>query len=160
MWNSLSLKKHVARRYIPSSMKWKLVLKGLGKLYGAIGDELEKGESGSSSAKALADAAYRVGFDFGEDLKEELKLGSSIEDVAVAMDLEHKVFGMKASCREERSKNSLSLQRVRLEEVLHPEAVRRDWTSGKGYSAGSQSEGQVSHHPNTNYGQGKMHLRS
>jgi hypothetical protein len=96
MWNSLSLKKHVARRYIPSSMKWKLVLKGLGKLYGAIGDELEKGESGSSSAKALADAAYRVGFDFGEDLKEELKLGSSIEDVAVAMDLEHKVFVMKA----------------------------------------------------------------
>jgi predicted hydrocarbon binding protein len=100
MWTSLSLKKHVARRYIPSSTKWKLVLKGLGKLYSSIAEELEKNESGSDSAKALADAAYSVGFDFGEDLKEELKLGSSIEDVAVAMDLEHRIFGMKAKVAE------------------------------------------------------------
>lgn len=96
----MSLKKHVARRYIPSSTKWKLVLKGLGKLYSSIAEELEKNESGSDSAKALADATYNVGFDFGEDLKEELKLGSSIDDVAVAMDLEHRVFGMKAKVAE------------------------------------------------------------
>jgi predicted hydrocarbon binding protein len=100
MWNSLPLEKHVARRYIPSSTKWKLVLRGLGKLYGAIGNELEKGEGAGDRTKALADAAYRVGLDFGEDLKEEFKLGSSIEDVAVAMDLEHRVFGMKAKVAE------------------------------------------------------------
>jgi predicted hydrocarbon binding protein len=100
MWSNLSLKRNVARRYIPSSTKWKLVLKGLGKLYGAIGEELEKVESRSNSARALADAAYRVGFDFGEDLKDEFKLGNSIEDVAVAMDLEHRVFGMKAKVAE------------------------------------------------------------
>lgn len=75
-------------------------MKGLGKLYGAIGNELEKSEGAGDSTKALADAAYRVGFDFGEDLKEELKLGSSIEDVAAAMDLEHRVFGMKAKVTE------------------------------------------------------------
>lgn len=94
------MKKHVARRYMPPSTKWRLVLKGLGKLYGAIGNELEKSEGPCDSTKALADAAYRVGFDFGEDLKEEFKLGSGIEDVAVAMDLEHRVFGMKAKVAE------------------------------------------------------------
>jgi hypothetical protein len=40
----MSLKKHLAKRYIPSSTKWKLVLKGVGKLYRAVYDELEKDE--------------------------------------------------------------------------------------------------------------------
>jgi hypothetical protein len=91
----MSLKKHLAKRYIPSSTKWKLVLKGVGKLYRAVYDELEKNEKGSS-AKALADAAYRVGLDFGETLKEDFELGNSIEDIAFAMEIDHKVFGIKA----------------------------------------------------------------
>ena len=60
----------------------------------------EKSKGAGVSTKALTDAAYRVGFDFGEDLKEEFKLGGSIEDVAVAMDLEHRVFSMKAKVAE------------------------------------------------------------
>jgi predicted hydrocarbon binding protein len=91
----MSLKKHLAKRYIPSSTKWKLVLKGVGKLYRAVYDELEKDEKGSS-AKALADAAYRVGLDFGETLKKDFGLGNSIEDVAFAMEIDHKIFGVKA----------------------------------------------------------------
>jgi hypothetical protein len=91
----MSLKKHLAKRYIPSSTKWKLVLKGVGKLYRAIFDELEKDEKGSS-AKALANAAYRVGLDFGETLKEDFGLGDTIEDIAFAMEIDHKVFGIKA----------------------------------------------------------------
>jgi len=91
----MSLKKHLAKRYIPSSTKWKLVLKGVGKLYRAVYDELEKNEKGSS-AKALAEAAYRVGLDFGKTLKKDFGLGSSIEDIAFAMEIDHKVFGIKA----------------------------------------------------------------
>jgi len=71
------------------------VLKGVGKLYRAIYDELEKDDK-VSSAKALADAAYKVGLDFGETLKEEFQLGNTIEDVAFAMEIDHKVFGVKA----------------------------------------------------------------
>jgi hypothetical protein len=90
----MSLKKHLAKRYIPSSTKWKLVLKGVGKLYRAVYDELEK--DGKDSSNALADAAYRVGLDFGETLKEDFGLGNTIEDIAFAMDIDHKVFGVKA----------------------------------------------------------------
>jgi predicted hydrocarbon binding protein len=99
----MSLKKHLAKRYIPSSTKWKLVLKGVGKLYRAIYDELEKNDKGSS-AKALADAAYRVGLDFGETLKEDFGLGNSIEDIAFAMEIDHKVFGVKAVVAEKDEK--------------------------------------------------------
>jgi hypothetical protein len=91
----MSLKKHLAKRYIPSSTKWKLVLKGVGKLYRAVYDELEKDDKGSS-AKALANAAYRVGLDFGETLKKDFRLGNSVEDIAFAMEIDHKVFGVKA----------------------------------------------------------------
>ena len=91
----MSLKKHLAKRYIPSSTKWKLVLKGVGKLYRAVYDELEKDEK-DSSAKALANAAYRVGLDFGETMKEDFGLGNTIEDIAFAMDIDHKIFGVKA----------------------------------------------------------------
>jgi hypothetical protein len=94
----LGLKKHVAKRYLPSSIKWKFALKGIGKLYSAISDELEKGES--SSKKALADAAYRVGLDFGKDFRDEFHLGSTIADIVFAMQIEHKIFGMKASIAE------------------------------------------------------------
>lgn len=89
------MKKHLAERYIPSSMKWKLVLKGVGKLYRAIYDELEKDDKGSS-AKVLAEAAYKVGLDFGETLKEDFNLGNTVEDAAFAMEIDHKVFGVKA----------------------------------------------------------------
>ena len=51
----------MAKRYISSSMKWKLALKGLGKLYRAVYDELEK--EGTNSGKTLANAAYKVGLD-------------------------------------------------------------------------------------------------
>jgi len=91
----MSLKKHLAKRYIPSSTKWKLVLKGIGKLYRAIYDELEKDDMESSS-NALANAAYRVGLDFGETLKKDFRLGNSIEDIAFAMKIDHKIFGIKA----------------------------------------------------------------
>ena len=57
----MSLKKHLAKRYSSSSMKWKLALKGLGKLYRAVYDELEK--EGTNSGKTLANAAYKVGLD-------------------------------------------------------------------------------------------------
>jgi hypothetical protein len=87
----MSLKKHLAKRYIPSSTKWKLVLKGVGKLYRAIYDELEKDDR-DSSAKALADASYRVGLDFGETLKKDFGLGNSIEDVAFAMEIDHDIW--------------------------------------------------------------------
>jgi hypothetical protein len=43
-------------------------LKGVGKMYRAVYDELEK-DGKDSSAKALAKAAYRVVLDFGETLK-------------------------------------------------------------------------------------------
>lgn len=91
----MSLKKHLAKRYILSSTKWRLILKGVGKLYRAIYDELEKDEKGSP-AKVLADAAYRVGLDFGETLKEDFGLGNSIEDIAFVMEIDHKIFGVKA----------------------------------------------------------------
>ena len=81
-------------------MKWESVLKGIGKLYRAIYDELEKGGDAKSQSKALANAAYEVGSDFGENLKETLHLGNSIEDIAVAMDVDHKIFGMKAKIAE------------------------------------------------------------
>ena len=80
----------------------------------------------------MADAAYSVGVDFGEDLKEELKLGSSIEDVAVAMDLEHRVFGMKANVAEKSDLGIVYHCRVRLEEVLYSQTVHCDWTGRKG----------------------------
>ncbi len=95
----MSLKKRVAKRYIPSSMKWSLVLKGVGKLYRAIYDGLE--EAGQDvPARVLADAAYRVGLDFGETLREEFHLGDTIEDVVFAMEIDHKVFGVKAEVAE------------------------------------------------------------
>lgn len=93
------LKKYVAKSYIPSSRKWNLVLKGVGKLYRAIYDELE--EAGEEvPARVLADAAYKVGIDFGDTLREEFHLGDTIEDVAFAMEIEHKVFGVKAEIAE------------------------------------------------------------
>jgi hypothetical protein len=49
------------------------------------------------SGKALANAAHKVGLDFGESLKQEFHLESSIDDVSFAMNVEHKIFGMKAS---------------------------------------------------------------
>jgi hypothetical protein len=82
-------------------MKWESVLKGIGKLYRAIYDELEKGGDAETSSKVLANAAYAVGFDFGGNLKEAFHLGSSIEDIAVAMDVDHKIFGMKAKIVEQ-----------------------------------------------------------
>jgi hypothetical protein len=99
--NRLSLKKRLARRYVPSSMKWESVLKGIGKLYRAIYDELEKDSDAETPSKALANAAYKVGFDFGGDLRETLHLSNSIEDIAVAMDVDHKIFGMKAKIVEQ-----------------------------------------------------------
>lgn len=51
----------MAKRYISSSMKRKLTLKGLGKLYRAAYDELEK--DSTNSGKTLANAAYKVGLD-------------------------------------------------------------------------------------------------
>lgn len=95
----MNLKKRLARTYIPSSTKWKLALKGMGKLYRAIYDELETA-SPSSHGRAMADAAYRVGLDFGEALKKDLRLGGGIDDVATAMDVEHKILGMKTSVAE------------------------------------------------------------
>ncbi len=99
----MNLKKHLAKRYIPPSQRWKLVLKGVGKLYRAIYDELEKGSS-NSSTNALADAAYRVGLDFGETLREDFQLGNKIEDIAFAMEIDHKVFGVKATVAEKSKK--------------------------------------------------------
>ncbi len=97
----MSLKKLVARRYVPCSTKWESVLKGIGKLYRAMYDELEKEVKDEAAARALANAAYRIGFDFGADLKETLHLGDSVEDIATAMDIEHKIFGMKAKIAEQ-----------------------------------------------------------
>lgn len=85
---------------MPSLMKWELVLKSVGKLYRAIYDELEKDGGNRVSTKFLADAAFRVGLDFGDTLKKKLHLRSGIEDIAVAMDIEHKIFGMKAAIKE------------------------------------------------------------
>jgi len=79
------------------------VLKGVGKLYRAMYDELEKGD-GDSSTKALAAAAYMVGLDFGETLRETFQLGSTIEDIAFAMDVDHKVFGVEATAAEKTDK--------------------------------------------------------
>lgn len=90
------MKRRLARKYIPSSVKWKLVLKGVGKLYSAIYEELERNK-GNPSGKKLADAAYRVGLDFGEDLKREFQLGNSVGDIVFALDMEHRIFGMRAS---------------------------------------------------------------
>lgn len=56
---------------------------------------MEKGER--SSGKTLANAAYKIGLGFGENLKEEFHLGNSIEDIGFAMEVEHKIFGMKAT---------------------------------------------------------------
>lgn len=47
----MTLKRHLAKRYIPPSIKWKLVLKGVGKLYRAIFDELEENGKGSSAKR-------------------------------------------------------------------------------------------------------------
>lgn len=80
-------------------MKWKLVLKGVGKLYRAINDELDKNHHGSQ-LKALADASYKVGLEFGETLKEKFRLEDTIEDLSFAMEVDHKVFGIKAEVSE------------------------------------------------------------
>jgi len=96
------LKKHLAKHYIPSSTKWKLVLKGVGKLYRAVYDEL--GKTKGHSAKVLADAAYKVGLDFGETLRETFQLGNTIEDIAFAMKIDHEVFGVKATVSEKNHK--------------------------------------------------------
>lgn len=77
------------------------MLKGVGKLYRAIYDELEKDDGKRIPSEALANAAYKVGFDFGESLKETLHLKGSIEDIAVAMDIDHKIFGLKAKTAEQ-----------------------------------------------------------
>jgi len=45
----------------------------------------------------LANVAYKTGLDFGESLKQELPLENTIEDIALAMNIERKIFGMKAS---------------------------------------------------------------
>lgn len=99
----MSLKKRLAKSYIPSTTKWKLVLKGVGKLYRAIYDELEK-DDGGPSAKALAHAAYKVGLEFGETVKEKFKLGNTIDDIAFAMEIDHKVFGVEATLAEKSHK--------------------------------------------------------
>lgn len=97
----MSLKKSLARRYILSSTKWKTVLKGVGKLYRAIYDELEKKDNEKRKpSETLANAAYAVGLDFGTNLKETFHLNDSIDDIAVAMDVDHKIFGMKAAVTE------------------------------------------------------------
>ena len=75
------------------------MLKGVGKLYRAICDELEDTDK-EVSTRVLADAAYRVGLDFGETLREEFHLGGTIKDVAFAMEIDHKVFGVKAEIAE------------------------------------------------------------
>jgi len=80
-------------------MKWKLVLKGVGKLYSAICDELEKNNH-RSQLKALADASYRVGLDFGETLKADYQLEDTIEDLLFALQVDHKVFGIRAAVSE------------------------------------------------------------
>jgi hypothetical protein len=67
----------LARRYIPSRTKWKLALKGIAKLYRAIFDELKEEGNGSQSS-VLSRAAYRIGVDFGQTLKEEFKLGTQL----------------------------------------------------------------------------------
>jgi predicted hydrocarbon binding protein len=82
-------------------MKWESVLKGVGKLYRAIYDELEKDGDAKIPSETLANAAYEVGRDFGENLKETFHLGNSIKDIAVAMDVDHKIFGMKAKIVEQ-----------------------------------------------------------
>ncbi len=89
---------HLARRYIPSSTKWKLVVKGVGKLYRTIYDGLE--EDGGPPAKLLAEAAYKVGRDFGETLREDFHLKDTIEDIAFAIEVDHKVFRVKAKVAE------------------------------------------------------------
>jgi predicted hydrocarbon binding protein len=81
-------------------MKWEAVLKGVGKLYRAIYDEMAKNDGKTVPTKTLADASYKVGLDFGKDLKETLHLGGSIKDIAVAMDVEHQIFGMKTRIAE------------------------------------------------------------
>jgi predicted hydrocarbon binding protein len=97
-------KKHLAKRYVPSSMKWEAVLKGVGKLYRAVYDEMEKNGGKAVPTKTLADASYKLGLDFGRDLKEMLHLGTSLDDVATAMDVEHQIFGMKTTVVEKSEK--------------------------------------------------------
>lgn len=97
--NEVSLKRQLAKRYIPSSMKWKLALKGLGKLYRTIYDELEK-HGYAPSGKPLAHAAYQVGLDCGKTMKQDFGLGSSINDIAFAIEVDHRIFGMKAAVAE------------------------------------------------------------
>ncbi len=93
------MKRRLAKRYISSSTKWKLVLKAIGKLYRAIYYELDK-EEGSSSVKALADTAFKVGRNFRETLKRYFQLGNTIEDISFTMEVEHNVFGTKAAVTE------------------------------------------------------------
>ena len=97
-------KKHLAKRYVPSSMKWEAVLKGVGKLYRAVYDEMDKSGGKPVPAKTMADASYKVGLDFGKDLKGMLHLGGRMEDIITAMDVEHQIFGMKAAIVEKSEK--------------------------------------------------------
>lgn len=94
------MRKSLARRYIPSSMKSETVLKSVGKLYRAIYDELEKDGEKRIPSEILANAAYEVGLDFGKSVKEAFHLNDGIEDIAVAMDVDHKIFGVKAEIAE------------------------------------------------------------
>lgn len=95
----MSIKKQFAKRYIPPQTKWKLALKGIGKLYRAIYDELEE-EDKNSSDSTLSKAAYRIGKDFGQTLKADFKLGNTIDDIGFAMEIDHNIFGMKAKIAE------------------------------------------------------------
>jgi len=52
----------------------------------------------------LADAAYKVALDFGENMKEDFGLGNDIEDIAFAMEIDHKIFGVKAVVAEKDEK--------------------------------------------------------
>jgi hypothetical protein len=98
----VTLKKTIAKRLIPASMKWESVVKGIAKLYAAIYEEIKKAND-RTSLEILGDAAYRVGYDFGESLKERFELGDSLDDIEFAFKVEHQIFGIKSKVAEKTS---------------------------------------------------------
>lgn len=79
---------------LPCKLKWKTTSKGMGYIIKELTDKLEK-EYGKKSIDILKDVFYSIGYSQAERIRNELKLGTSMEDVALAVLAVDRIWGMK-----------------------------------------------------------------
>lgn len=95
----MTMKRSLASRYVPASVKWVTLLKGVGRLYRSVYDELSM-DAGHPPLTILGEAAYKVGLEFGQSLKEEFGLSEKLDDIELAMRIEHQIFGIESRLTE------------------------------------------------------------